>query len=86
MANIPATSTTLLRNIAQDAQHTRWTGFVVRYRPMMEAYLRGRMCDGSFLKNQERMQIDGENLYLLYLVHSWLKRNSELVLSVVRIQ
>ncbi len=42
MANIPATSTTLLRNIAQDSQHSRWTEFVTRYRPMMEAYLRGR--------------------------------------------
>ena len=42
MANIPATSTTLLRNIAQDSQHSRWTEFVARYRPMMEAYLRGR--------------------------------------------
>ena len=39
MAEIPTTSTTLLRDIAQDAQHVRWNEFVARYRPMMEAYL-----------------------------------------------
>ena len=40
MACVPTTSTTLLRNIAQDSQHARWSEFVARYRPMMEAYLR----------------------------------------------
>lgn len=42
MANIPQTSTTLLRNIAQDPQHKRWNEFVARYRPMMEAFMRER--------------------------------------------
>ena len=42
MANIPTTSTTLLRDLAQDSQHARWGEFVARYRPMMEAYLRER--------------------------------------------
>ena len=40
MASIPATSTTLLRDLANDSQHARWSEFVTRYRPMMEAYLR----------------------------------------------
>ena len=40
MADIPETSTTLLRNLAQDSQHARWGAFVSRYRPMMEAYMR----------------------------------------------
>ena len=40
--NIPTTSTTLLRDIAQDSQHVRWNEFVARYRPMMEAFLRER--------------------------------------------
>ena len=40
MAEIPTTSTTLLRNIAHDSQHARWSEFVARYRPMMEAFLR----------------------------------------------
>ena len=39
---IPETSTTLLRDIASDSQHARWFEFVDRYRPMMEAYMRGR--------------------------------------------
>jgi len=39
---IPTTSTTLLRDIAQDAQHARWDEFVARYRPMMEAFMRER--------------------------------------------
>ncbi len=38
----PETSTTLLRDIAQDSQHARWSEFVARYRPMMEAYMRER--------------------------------------------
>ena len=42
MAKIPTTSTTLLRDIAQDAQHARWGEFVARYRPMMEAFMRER--------------------------------------------
>lgn len=39
MAEIPLTSTTLLRDIAGDAQHPRWSEFAARYRPMMEAYV-----------------------------------------------
>ena len=42
MAKTPTTSTTLLRDIAQDAQHARWGEFVERYRPMMAAYMRER--------------------------------------------
>ena len=42
MARIPTTSTTLLRDIARDSQHARWSEFVARYRPMMEAFLRDR--------------------------------------------
>lgn len=37
-----STSTTLLRDVASDSQHARWTEFATRYRPMMEAYLRER--------------------------------------------
>ena len=39
---VPSTSTTLLREISQNPQHVRWDEFVVRYRPMMEAFLRER--------------------------------------------
>ena len=42
MSSIPTTSTTLLRDIAQDTQHARWAEFVARYRPMMEAFMRER--------------------------------------------
>ena len=42
MADIPTTSTTLLRDVASDSQHVRWIEFVTRYRPMMEAYMRER--------------------------------------------
>ena len=42
MADIPTTSTTLLRDLASDSQHARWGDFVARYRPMMEAFLRER--------------------------------------------
>jgi RNA polymerase sigma factor (sigma-70 family) len=42
MAKIPTTSTTLLRDIAQDSRNARWGEFVSRYRPMMEAFLRER--------------------------------------------
>lgn len=38
----PATSATLLNDLARDARHARWGEFVARYRPMMEAYMRGR--------------------------------------------
>ncbi len=40
--NIPDTSTTLLRDLANDSQHERWSEFAARYRPMMEAFIRGR--------------------------------------------
>lgn len=36
---IPTTSTTLLRDLAQDSHHARWGEFVARYRPMMEGYM-----------------------------------------------
>ncbi len=39
MAEIPTTSTTLLRDLARDSQTVRWSEFVSRYRPMMEAFL-----------------------------------------------
>ena len=42
MASIPATSTTLLRDLANDSQHARWSEFVTRYHPMMEAFMRER--------------------------------------------
>ena len=42
MATIPTTSTTLLKDVANDSQHVRWNEFVTRYRPMMEAYMRER--------------------------------------------
>ena len=42
MAEIPTTSTTLLRDIAHDSQHARWGEFVARYRPMMGAFMRER--------------------------------------------
>ena len=32
VAEIPTTSTTLLRDLAQDSQHARWGEFVARYR------------------------------------------------------
>ena len=44
MANVPATSTTLLRDLT-DSQHVRWGEFERRYRPMMESYLRSRYPD-----------------------------------------
>ena len=40
MSDIPTTSTTLLRNLAQDSQHARWGEFVARYRPMCSQYMR----------------------------------------------
>lgn len=42
METIPETSTTLLKDIAHDSQHARWSEFVARYRPMMEAFMRER--------------------------------------------
>ena len=42
MATIPETSTTLLRDLAQDTPHARWDEFVQRYRPMMEAFMQER--------------------------------------------
>ena len=42
MSDVPTTSTTLLRDLAQDSQHARWGEFVARYRPMMEAFMRER--------------------------------------------
>ena len=40
-AQVPETSTTLLRDLA-DSQHARWAVFYSRYQPMMQAYLRER--------------------------------------------
>jgi len=42
MADVPETSTTLLKTLARDSQNVRWSEFVVRYRPMMEAFMRER--------------------------------------------
>ena len=42
MATIPETSTTLLRDLAQETPHARWDEFVRRYRPMMEAFMQER--------------------------------------------
>jgi len=41
-APLPQTSTTLLRELAADSRHARWTEFVTRYEPMMRDYLRVR--------------------------------------------
>lgn len=40
-SQVPDTSTTLLRDVA-DSSHARWSVFYSRYRPMMLAYLRER--------------------------------------------
>lgn len=37
---IPETSTTLIRDISNDADNVRWSEFVSRYRPMMFSYLK----------------------------------------------
>ena len=42
MPIIPTTSTTLLRQLASDSRHARWTDFVSRYEPLMRSYLRTR--------------------------------------------
>ena len=39
--NVPGTSTTLLRDVA-DSQHARWAVFYSRYQPLMRSYLRAR--------------------------------------------
>lgn len=39
MLSAPETSTTLLRDIAADTQHIRWTEFYDRYRPLMQEYM-----------------------------------------------
>ena len=39
MVEIPTTSTTLLRDMANGSRHDRWNEFVARYRPMMEAFM-----------------------------------------------
>ena len=41
VSQVPDTSTTLLRDVA-DSQHARWAVFYSRYQPMMQAYLRER--------------------------------------------
>ena len=40
-ANVPDTSTTLLRDVA-DSQHARWAVFYSRYQPLMRSYMRAR--------------------------------------------
>ena len=40
MNGIPATSTTLLKDIGSSVTNARWGEFVSRYRPMMLAYLK----------------------------------------------
>ena len=40
--HIPTTSKTLLRTLGENARSARWTEFVARYRPMMEAFLANR--------------------------------------------
>ena len=42
MGRIPNTSTTMLRQIAGEAEHPRWAEFVARYRPMLESFARER--------------------------------------------
>ena len=39
MESAPDTSTTLLRDLAADTQHVRWTEFYNRYRPLMQEYM-----------------------------------------------
>jgi len=40
-SDVPETSTTLLRDVA-DARHARWPLFHARYEPMMRTFMRGR--------------------------------------------
>ena len=42
MANIPTTSTTLLRQISSDPRHARWAEFVARYEPALSDFARRR--------------------------------------------
>lgn len=42
MLSAPETSTTLLRDLAADTQHVRWTEFYNRYRPLMQEYMGNR--------------------------------------------
>lgn len=42
MANVPDTSTTLLRDVAGSADNPRWGEFVARYRPVLEAFMAER--------------------------------------------
>ena len=42
MLSAPETSTTLLRDLAADTQHIRWTEFYNRYRPLMLEYMGNR--------------------------------------------
>ncbi len=42
MTIVPTTSSTLLRDLAQDTPSVRWGEFVNRYRPMMEAFMASR--------------------------------------------
>ncbi len=39
MATIPTTSTTLLRELGNQSDSARWSDFILRYEPMMRAYL-----------------------------------------------
>ncbi|MGN0847757.1 MAG: sigma-70 family RNA polymerase sigma factor, partial [Kiritimatiellia bacterium] len=42
MAEVPETSTTLLRVLGADSAHERWADFVTRYEPLMRAFLQAR--------------------------------------------
>ena len=42
MTSTPETSTTLLRDLAADTQHVRWTEFYNRYRPLMQEFMGSR--------------------------------------------
>ena len=53
MLSAPETSTTLLRDIAADTQHIRWTEFYNRYRPLMLEYMGNRFPN---LNADEAMQ------------------------------
>lgn len=53
MADIPVTSTTLLRDLTSGPDSLRWEEFVSRYRPVMEAFLRSRF---PFLDEEDVIQ------------------------------
>lgn len=42
MANVPDTSTTLLRDLAGGSDNPRWGEFVARYKPVLDAFMRQR--------------------------------------------